>query len=299
MAQEIAVERLPSRTISRPFWNKRTRRFIGHTIVYIFMTGMGFIFLIPLFWMVSTSLKTFQQTWAWPPIWIPKPIVWRNYVELFEVAPFALFIRNTLILVFWDIIGSTLSDAMVGYGFARIRFKGREFMFMVLLATLMIPGEVTMIPRFLLFKYLGWYNTYLPLVVPQFFGGAFHIFLIRQYMRTIPLDLDDAARIDGANRFQIWYRIILPLCVPPLTIVVVHSFMASWNAFMGPLIYLNDSKKYPLAVALNMLRATVHGQTNWNLLMAGSLISVIPCIIIYYFAQNKLIGGIASVGLKG
>ncbi len=118
-------------------------------------------------------------------------------------------------------------------------------------------------------------------------------------MRTIPLDLDDAARIDGANRFQIWYRIILPLCVPPLTIVVVHSFMASWNAFMGPLIYLNDSKKYPLAVALNMLRATVHGQTNWNLLMAGSLISVIPCIIIYYFAQNKLIGGIASVGLKG
>ncbi len=179
MAQEIAVERLPSRTISRPFWNKRTRRFIGHTIVYIFMTGMGFIFLIPLFWMVSTSLKTFQQTWAWPPIWIPKPIVWRNYVELFEVAPFALFIRNTLILVFWDIIGSTLSDAMVGYGFARIRFKGREFMFMVLLATLMIPGEVTMIPRFLLFKYLGWYNTYLPLVVPQFFGGAFHIFLIR------------------------------------------------------------------------------------------------------------------------
>jgi len=272
---------------------------VGHTIVYIFMTGMGFIFLIPLFWMISTSLKTFQQTWAWPPIWIPKPIVWRNYVELFEVAPFALFIRNTLILVFWDIIGSTLSDAMVGYGFARIRFWGRDFMFIVLLATLMIPGEVTMIPRFLLFKYIGWYNTYLPLVVPQFFGGAFHIFLIRQYMRTIPLDLDDAARIDGANRFQIWYRIILPLCIPPLTIVVVHSFMASWNAFMGPLIYLNDPKKYPLAVALNMLRAVAQGQTNWNLLMAGSLISVIPCIIIYYFAQNKLIGGIASVGLKG
>ena len=299
MAQEIAVERLPTRTVSRPLWNKRTRRFVGHTIVYIFMTGMGFIFLIPLFWMISTSLKTFQQTWAWPPIWIPNPIVWRNYVELFEVAPFALFIRNTLILVFWDIIGSTLSDAMVGYGFARIRFWGRDFMFIVLLATLMIPGEVTMIPRFLLFKYIGWYNTYLPLVVPQFFGGAFHIFLIRQYMRTIPLDLDDAARIDGASRFQIWYRIILPLCIPPLTIVVVHSFMASWNAFMGPLIYLNDTKKYPLAVALNMLKAIVDGQTNWNLLMAGSLISVVPCIIIYYFAQNKLIGGIASVGLKG
>jgi multiple sugar transport system permease protein len=227
-----------ARRAHRPFWNRRTKAFVGNTIVCIFMSALCFVFLIPLFWMVSTSLKTRWQTWIFPPVWIPNPIVWQNFPDVFRVAPFPLYVRNTLVLVFWFIVGAVLSNSVVSFGFSRVRFRGREFMFIVLLATLMIPGTVTMIPQFLLFRALGWYNTYLPLIVPVFTGSAFHIFLLRQYMRTLPLELDEAAKIDGANRFQIFYRIIMPLCKPTLTIVVVHNFMGAWSAFMGPIIYL-------------------------------------------------------------
>jgi len=278
----------------------RTRRFqnvttavLGHAI----LITLSIVFLIPLFWMISTALKDRSQTWLYPPRWIPDPIVWSNFARVFETGPFLLFLRNTMILIFWNVLGQVLATTLVAYGFARLRFPGRNFLFMLMIATLMIPYQVTLIPTFLLFRALGWINTYLPLTVPAFTGGAFFIFLMRQYMMTIPLELDDAARVDGANRFQVLFRILMPLCKPPLTLVVVFTFLGVWNDFMGPLIYLNDTKTFPLAIGLNLLRQRYN--TDYNLLMAASLMAVIPVLILYFFAQRHIIGGIASVGLKG
>jgi ABC-type glycerol-3-phosphate transport system permease component len=267
--------------------------------VYLLMSALAVIVLIPVFWMISTALKERAQIMIWPPQWIPHPVKWENFVQVFLVAPFGLFILNSLILVIWNVVGSVLSCTLVAYGFARLRFRGRELLFVVLLATLMIPGQVTMIPTFILFNLLGWYNTFLPLIVPAFFGSAFFIFLMRQYMMTIPLDLDDAARIDGCGHFQVLWRIITPLCKPPLAIVTVFTFTGVWNDLMGPLIYLQDMEKFPVAVGLAMFQGMFLWQTDWGLLMAASFMAVIPSLVLYYLAQDHLIGGIASLGLKG
>jgi ABC-type glycerol-3-phosphate transport system permease component len=272
---------------------------LGQVVVYGLMSALAVIVLIPVFWMLSTALKERAQIMLWPPQWIPDPVKWDNFVQVFRVAPFGWFIINSLILVIWNIVGSVLSCTLVAYGFARLRFRGRELWFVVLLATLMIPGQVTMIPTFILFNLLGWYNTYLPLVVPAFFGSAFFIFLMRQYMMTIPLDLDDAARIDGCGHFQVLWRIITPLCKPPLAIVTVFTFTGVWNDLMGPLIYLQDLEKFPVAVGLAMFQGMFLWQTDWGLLMAASFMAVIPSLVLYYVAQDHLIGGIASLGLKG
>jgi ABC-type glycerol-3-phosphate transport system permease component len=268
-------------------------------VIYLFMSALAVIVLIPVFWMLSTSLKERAQIMIWPPQWIPNPVKWDNYVQVFLVAPFGWFIVNSLILVIWNIVGSLLSCTLVAYGFARLRFRGRGLWFVVLLATLMIPGQVTMIPTFILFNLLGWYNTFLPLIVPAFFGSAFFIFLMRQYMMTIPLDLDDAARIDGCGHFQVLWRIIAPLCKPPLAIITVFTFTGVWNDLMGPLIYLQDMEKFPVAVGLAMFQGMFLWQTDWGLLMAASFMAVIPSLVLYYLAQDHLIGGIASLGLKG
>lgn len=300
MADSVIVQPgVRPRSVQRPLWNRRTQQMVGKVLAYLFMSALCFAFLVPFYWLISTSLKLRSQVWSFPPQWVPNPVVWSNYTDVFRVSPFFLWVRNTLVLVFWNILGSTLSNAAVAFPFARLRFPGRNFLFMLLISTMMIPGPVLMIPTFILFKTIGWYNTYYPLIVPSFFADAFFVFLLRQYMMTIPFELDDAARIDGCSRFQMWWRILLPLCIPPLTIVVVFNFMGAWNAFMGPLIYLNDSEKYPLGVGIAMFKNAFLGTTNWGLLMAASVMMVLPCLVVYYFAQDKLIGGIASVGLKG
>jgi ABC-type glycerol-3-phosphate transport system permease component len=280
-------------------WDRRARERAGQILVYLLMSGLAIIVLIPVFWMLSTSLKERGQIMLWPPQWIPHPAKWDNFALVFRVAPFGLFILNSLILVIWNMVGNLLSCTLVAYGFARLRFRGREFLFVVLLATLMIPGQVTMIPTFILFNLLGWYNTFLPLIVPAFFGSAFFIFLMRQYMMTIPLDLDDAARIDGCGHFQVLWRIITPLCKPPLAIIAVFTFTGVWNDLMGPLIYLQDMEKFPVAVGLAMFQGMFLWQTDWGLLMAASFMAVLPSLLLYYIAQDHLIGGIASLGLKG
>ena len=276
------------------------QRRLGAAAIYAVLIGMSILFLIPLAWMLSTALKTPGEIFLWPPKWIPDTLLWSNFTRVFTAVPFGHYIRNTLVIVFWNIIGNVASCSLVAFGFARLRFPGRNLLFGVLIATLMIPGTVLMIPTFILFKNLGWYNTYLPLIVPSFFGSAFFIFLLRQYMLTLPLDLDDAARIDGANWLQILLQIILPLCKAPLTIIIVFTFMGQWNDLMGPLIYVNDPDKYTVAVGLAMFKsATMATRTDWSALMAASLMSILPAMVIYYFAQRHLIGGIASVGLKG
>ena len=278
-------------------WNRRVRSGIVSVAAHFFMIASSFVFLIPMLWMVSTSLKSRAQTWLFPPEWIPNPVVWEHFSRIFELAPVLLFFQNTMIIVFWNVWGQVFSTSLVAFGFARLRFPGRDVLFILLIATLMIPYQVTLIPTFILFKLFGWINTFLPLTVPAFNGSAFFIFLMRQYLMSIPFDLDDAARMDGCNTFQILFFILLPLCIPPLVIVVVFTFIGVWSDFLGPLIYLNENTKYTIALGLNLLRG--RNRTDYNVLMAASLLAVLPTLIVYFFAQNKLIGGIASVGLKG
>lgn len=302
MAQRSEIGPAPARPLAagwgeRVRWNRRIQGIVGQVIAHLLMIAFSLVFLIPLLWMVSTALKTRPQTWLFPPEWIPNPVAWENFSRVFEVVPFLGYVQNTLVIVGWNIIGAVFSTALVAFGFARLRFPGRNFLFILLIATLMIPYQVTLIPTFILYSLLGWINTYLPLTVPAFTGSAFFIFLMRQYMMSLPFELDDAARIDGCNTFQVLFYILLPLCVPPLAIVVVFTFIGVWSDFLGPLLYLNENSKYTLALGLNVLRGR-HG-TDYNLLMAASLMAVIPTLVLYFLAQNKLIGGIASVGLKG
>lgn len=302
MAQHSEISRGPGQPATDTWLNnirlnRRVQGFLGQTVAHLFMLILSLVFLIPLFWMISTALKTRAQTWIFPPEWIPDPVVWENFPRVFAVVPFLTYLQNTLLIVGWNILGAVFSTALVAFGFARLRFPGRDFLFMLLIATLMIPYQVTLIPTFVLFKLLGWINTYLPLTVPAFTGSAFFIFLMRQYLMSIPFELDDAARIDGCNTFQVLFYILLPLCVPPLAIVVVFTFIGTWSDFLGPLLYLNENEKYTIALGLNLLRG--RHETDYNLLMAGSLMTVLPTLVLYFLAQNKLIGGIASVGLKG
>ena len=278
-------------------WNRRVRGRLVSVAAHFFMVLFSLVFLIPMLWMVSTSFKSRAQTWLFPPEWIPNPVVWEHFPRIFEIAPVLLFFQNTMIIVFWNVLGQVLSTCLVAFGFARLRFPGRDVLFLLLIATLMIPYQVTLIPTFILFKLFGWINTFLPLTVPAFTGSAFFIFLMRQYQMSIPFDLDDAARMDGCNTFQVLFFILLPLCIPPLVIVLVFTFIGVWNDFLGPLIYLNENSKYTIALGLNLLRG--RNRTDYNVLMAASLMAVLPTLIVYFLAQNKLIGGIASVGLKG
>ena len=272
-------------------------RIVQAVAVYGILTSLSIIVLVPVAWMLSTALKPQSQIFSFPPVYIPHPLLWSNFVDALTAEPFDLYARNTFLLVIVNVIGQLLSCTLIAYGFARLRFPGRNVLFMVMLATLLIPPQVTMIPLFILFRALGWVDTYLPLTVPAFFGNPFYVFLLRQYMLTLPYELDEAARIDGCNTWQILYMILVPLCWPPLTIVVVFTFTDVYNDFLNPLIYLSDPSKFTLAIGL----ANFVGRysSNWNYLMAASLVFLVPLLITYYFAQRHLIGGIASFGLKG
>jgi ABC-type glycerol-3-phosphate transport system permease component len=252
---------------------------------------------VPIGWMVLTALKERNQIFAWPPVYWPDPIRWQNFSDVLTQIPFLRYAGNSLFIALFNILGRLLSCTLVAYSFARLRFPGRNLLFMVLLSTLMIPGQVTLLPQFVLFNWLGWVGSYLPLIVPSFFGNAFFIFLMRQYIMTIPRDLDEAARIDGASTWGVFGRIILPLCVPPMTVLAVLTFLWTWNEFLDPLIYISDYDAYTIQLGLNMLKGRYNIQ--WNLIMAGSLLGVTPPLLLYALAQKHLIGGIASVGIKG
>ena len=264
---------------------------------YILLSVLAIIFLIPLYWMFSTSLKGSVQTFALPPEWVPDPVEVENYEAVFQEVPFARFTLNSFILVFLNVIGQLFSVTLVAYGFARLRFPGRSFLFLMMLATLMIPSQVTLVPRFIMFSKLGWVNTYLPLVLPAFTGSPFLIFLVRQYMMSIPFDLDEAAKIDGATRFDILWRIIIPLSRPALVLVVVFTSIDVWNEFLEPLIFLNDPDLFPVSLGLSFFQG--QRETAWNLLMAASLLAMLPPLLLFFFAQRQLIGGISVQGIKG
>jgi ABC-type glycerol-3-phosphate transport system permease component len=269
-------------------------------LLHLVVVGLGLLFAFPFYWMIITSLKSQTELDLIPPSLYPMSPQLQNYAEalLQPNRYFPLYFLNTTIYVLFGIAGRLLSNTLVAYGFARIPFKGRGFLFALVLSTMMVPTEVLLIPQFLLFKQIGWLDSLLPLIVPTFFGSAFFIFLLRQFFLTIPRELDEAAVIDGASQFDIFWRIILPLSRPILITVFALSFVAFWNDFFGPLIYLNTRDKMVLAVALRLFIVPAM-ETPMHLLMAASVVSVLPVVIVFLFAQRAFVAGIVMTGMKG
>ena len=286
-------------TVVAPLVNLRSRRLraaAGRAGVHLFLLLAGAGFALPLFWQVSASLKVDKQLFTFPPIWIPNPIDWRNYPEALAAMPFLVYLRNTLWISLWNVVGILASCVPVAYGLARIEWPGRQALFLLVLATMMLPYAVTMIPLYIVFKVLGWVGNFNPLIVPAFFGGPFFIFLLRQFFMTIPMELSDAAIIDGCSHLRTLWYIFVPLSKPALATVALFTFMANWNDFMGPLIYLSDDAHYTLSIGLQ--RFLVLHQAEWAYLMAASTTFTVPIIIMFFFTQRTFIQGITLTGIK-
>jgi ABC-type glycerol-3-phosphate transport system permease component len=246
--------------------------------------------------MVSSSLKPNYQIFEVPPRWIPHTPRWENYVEALTILPFSTYILNTAVISIVTIIGHVLSCTLIAYAFARLRARGRGIIFVVMLATMMLPYPATMVPLYVLFQRLGWINTILPLTAPAFLGSAFYIFLLRQFFLGIPRDFEDAARMDGANLLQTLWRIMLPLALPAMATVAIFTFQASWNDFLAPLIYLQKPELYTVTLGLQFFRSTY--TTNWAYLMAASLVTVLPVVLVFFAAQRYFVDGITLSGIK-
>jgi multiple sugar transport system permease protein len=272
---------------------RRWRAVVGYGLA-IAVAGL---FLLPLFWMISSSLKPDYQVLESPPRWLPDPVRWANYPEALTYVPFGRYALNTLFIAVMTIIGHALSCTLVAYAFARLRAPGKDALFVILLATMMLPYPVTMVPIYVGFNWLGWVNSFKPLIVPAFFGSAFYIFLLRQFFLTLPPELEDAARVDGASTLQILWYIILPISRPAIATVAIFTFQASWNDFLAPLIYLHDQSKYTISLGLNFFRSSY--DVRWGYLMAASLVTMLPVIVIFFLAQKQFIKGITVTGLKG
>jgi ABC-type sugar transport system, permease component len=279
--------------VGRDAQAEKLRRF-GIFLVLVFGAAL---FSVPFLWTVSTALKTNEQVFAVPPRWIPDPVEWSNFRRAWTELPFPTFVFNTVLVTVVSTFGQVLSASLVAYGFARFKWRGRNALFYLMLSTMMLPSQVTMIPVFLFWRQLNLIDTFAPLIVPAFFGGgAFTIFLLRQFFLTIPRELDEAAMIDGASPFRIWWSVLLPLARPALITVVLFSFIGHWDDFMGPLIYLNSMEKYTVSIGLRMFQ-DMFG-TQLELLMAASLIHILPTVILFFVAQRYFIKGIAMTGLK-
>lgn len=276
---------------------KWQQRLLQALVKHGLLLTLGLLFAIPFVWLLSTSLKPARQIFLLPPEWIPDPFTWSNYPEALTYIPFFQYMGNTFYVAMFNVIALTISSSFVAYGFARIRWPGRNVIFSLVIATLMIPYAVTLIPTFLIFRKLGWVGTYNPLTFPALFGDAFSIFLLRQFYMTIPQDFSEAARIDGASEYAIYWRIILQLAKPALATVALFTFMYNWNDLLGPLIYLSDKKRYTLALGMNGFFS--RAGTEWALLMAASTVMILPIILLFFFAQRTFIQGVALTGIKG
>lgn len=263
---------------------------------YALLVLAGVVFIAPAFWMLSASLKPEYEIFASPPVWWPVQPRWQNFSEALTALPFGRFAVNTLIIALSSIIGHLLSCSVVAYGFARLNAPGKGFFFVLMLSTLMLPYPVTMVPLYIMFSKLGWVNSFIPLILPTFFGNAFYIFLLRQSFKQIPPDLEDAAKMDGAGTLQVLWNIILPLSRPALATVAIFTFQAAWNDFLAPLIFLHEQSKYTLMLGLSFFRGTY--QVNWAYLMASSLVVTLPLIVLFFFAQRSFIQGVGFTGTK-
>ncbi|OXS53576.1 sugar ABC transporter ATP-binding protein [Cohnella sp. CIP 111063] len=265
---------------------------------YAALILISILFIIPFVWLLRSSLMNLSQIFTMPPEWIPAPFQWDNFRRALTVLPFDVFFTNTMIIVVSVLVGTVATSSIAAFGFSRIRWKGRDTVFAILMTSMMLPFAVTMIPSFLGWKMLGFYDTFYPLIVPAYFGGGiFNIFLLRQFYLTIPRDFDEAAVVDGASYFQIYWKIIFPLSRSALIVVALFSFLGSWNDFMGPLIYLKSDKLFTLALGLQMFQGSYTAQ--WDLLMAASAAVVLPCVIVFLIGQRYFLEGITLTGLKG
>ncbi|MCA9837497.1 MAG: carbohydrate ABC transporter permease [Trueperaceae bacterium] len=269
-----------------------------HWLTIFLLFFFAAIMFIPFLWLLTSSFKTQNQIFQYPPSWIPNPFQPGNYVRALTYKPFALYFRNSMIIATLNVIAVVFTASFCAYGFARVRFKGREFWFGVVMATLFLPYTILIVPNFLIFTRLGWVNTFLPLTVPLFFGGgAFNIFLLRQFFRTIPEELADAARIDGCTEFGIYWRIFLPLAKPALITVGIFTFLAAWNDLLGPIIYLRSPDKFTVAAGLASFRSQT--DISWDLQLAAATAMTVPVILLFFFTQRYFIKGIVMSGLKG
>ena len=283
-----------------PFWRtRRGQQRITSIAVFLTLCAGAVIILLPFFWMLSTAMKRAEEVYLSPPVWIPLPPQIANFAEVLTRVPFHRYAFNTFLIVSLVMIGTLFSCSFAAYGFARLRAPGRNLIFMLVLASLMLPGAVTLVPTYLMFNSIGWVDTFLPLIVPAFFGNAFFIFLLRQFYLTIPVELEDAAKIDGASVYRIWWSIILPLSQPVLATVAVFTFVTTYNDFFTPLIYLSDEDNYTIAVALSFFQGSPRIGPQMHLLMAAVTMSILPPLILFVAAQRYFVRGIVMSGIKG
>ena len=302
MAQQVMRQPSFSRSASSPL-----ARLGSRTLLYVLVLIGAVISMFPFFWTLVSSGKSISEMYYYPPtLWPAAPQFIANYTEVFTIVPFAQWFVNTVVVTVLSLIGTVLSATVVAYAFARFRFPGRDIFFFVTLATIMLPSEVTLIPTYLLFKQFNWIDTYLPLIVPSWFGGgAFNIFLMRQFMLTIPLDLDEAAKIDGASSWRVLWQIIVPLCKPAIATMATLGFIGNWNNFLGALIFLNTESKYTLAVGMRYFQSAVAqgsaaiSRPQDHLLMGAAIMFALPCLILFFLAQRYFVQGIATSGIKG
>jgi len=284
-------------TPGSPFRSVKWRQKILRVILHIVLIVLGVSFLVPFVWLLSTSLKRGAEVFIVPVQWIPKDPQWHNFVEVFERLPFGLFIWNSFVITVLGTIGSVVSSLFVGFSLGRLRWPGRDTVFLLLLGTMMLPGIVLLVPTFVLFKTLGWLDTFYPLIVPSWFGGAFYIFMMRQFMMGLPYELDEAARIDGASSFRILWQLLVPISKPAVATVAIFSFLAHYNDFMGPLIYLQSNKKFTISLGLYWFSG--RWGTFWYLVMAASTLTLAPVVMLFFAAQRYFVQGIQFTGLTG
>lgn len=275
----------------------KRKKVINKTVIpHVVLIFFGIIFSLPFIWLVSTSFKTPENVFKIPPQWIPRPFKPENYVNAVKAIPFFTYVKNTLIISILPIFGQMLSSALVAYSFSKIDWKGKKVLFPLVMATMMLPSQVTMIPVYIIWSKLELVNTFTPLILPSLFGSAFNIFLLRQFFLGIPDSLIEAARIDGASEFRIFAQLLLPLSKPVLTTIALFTFMGGWNDFMGPLMYLNESSKWPLSIGLQAFMFQY--QQQWELLMAATVLFTVPMIIVFFLGQKQFMEGIVMTGFK-
>lgn len=282
------------RATEHPRFNRRTVR---SALSHAALITLSLVFITPFLWLLTTSLKPEGQIFAFPPVWIPRPVIFKHYVTGLQFIPFLTYLKNTLIYSGLAIAGTIISSSLVAYSLARIPWRGRNILFLIIVGTMIVPGQVTMIPLFLVFKNLGWLDSLKPLIVPFFFGVPFFIFLLRQFFMTIPRELDEAARIDGASEWQIYSRVLMPLAKPVLATVGLFTFLNTWNDFLGPLVYLSSPERYTLSLGLAQFRG--EHSSLWGPMMAVTTVMTVPVIVAFFFAQRTFIQGITLTGIKG
>lgn len=282
---------------ARKYLSIRLETAIVRTLSYVVLTFLGATMLVPFLWMLSTSLKNLAEAQIYPPRWIPRQLLWSNYVEIMTKVPFGRFILNSFHISVLGVLGQLATCSCAAYAFARLRFRARDLLFIVLLATMMIPYQVVMIPQFIIFKSLGWVNTHRALIVPYWLGGAFGIFLLRQFFLQIPGELGDAAKVDGCNPFDVFWHVYLPLSKPALATLAVLVFMGRWNDLIGPLIYLNRPEMMTVTAGLSYFQGRYYA--DMPLLMAGSVVSIIPTLVLFGAAQKYFVQGVVLSGFKG